>query len=334
MVYFLQARYVHDMRMGKKRKESNLKIGRLIVIIIIFLLSLPVVFAETGLFVEFSPESVISVNVFDNNEYYSALFDPVAGFYEDNEMIAQLVAVTESNVTEVLVEQEIDSDFYGLIIADLKTLAEADAVRIFNSSVLVAERGFDLCNNNGICEQKADVVILAENYLVCGDCEANAQDNYCSLSKDGICDPDCVPIYDCDECNRECLDEEEGYFPVEIASVVDSSGEIAPPAIPEDRQGMEGEAGAQAAFPDEANALLSYAIVLFVAVTLVLSVLFFRKRAAEKESLKMQDEINNLLKQRYSYPQIRIILSRRGFSSYSLDREIRKNYDLWRAKNR
>lgn len=344
-------------------KNIKNKIENKILLIWVFALLIMVtpVLAETALLIEFDPEnSITQIIAVEDNIYYGELFtaSPDRDFLAENDLMVQLY-----DKSRLIGEFESYSEFFSLIPMPLDKIRSVNRITVSDDDINIAKT-ISFCNNNNICEY--DIAQgLAENVLVCTDCKSNAADGYCDEIRDGICDPDCVAEYDCDDCEKECLYEKPE------KTCADERGNVCKPdetctgeyiytadagyscckgdcmirsAVIQkefDKQVDEGfyQAGVAAegqeiAMPETAKNLLLY-LGIFVAIgSVIVLIFYFRKRAGEKESTKLQDEINDLLKQRYNYPQIKLILTRRGYSTYAADKEIKRNYDLWRARNK
>lgn len=73
-----------------------------------------------------------------------------------------------------------------------------------------------LCNNNSVCETK-----YGETVLNCpNDCHSGAGDTLCQPTKDGVCDPDCVPGADPDCSTEPSLLGIRGWVPLIGVGVV------------------------------------------------------------------------------------------------------------------
>ena len=170
---------------------------------VILLMCLPAVFADTMLLVHLGERSIDYVYAVQDNKYYKDLFEASANqdFLEANDLSVQLL-----DSENVIVEQEIDSKNLGFVTAYLDEIKATETIKIVDGGEVFVEREINFCNDNDICEPCDDAgCLLAENVLVCSDCSYNSDDNFCDLSKDGSCDPDCTAQYDCDDCETSCL---------------------------------------------------------------------------------------------------------------------------------
>jgi hypothetical protein len=65
-------------------------------------------------------------------------------------------------------------------------------IEIYQDGEFISGRQISFCNSNGICEPcSGPGCTLIENSLTCLDCPSGAEDYFCDLVQDGICDPDC-----------------------------------------------------------------------------------------------------------------------------------------------
>ena len=89
-------------------------------------------------------------------------------------------------------------EFYNnaSVLLKLPYSQEFSKVEIFHGNIKLGEINIDLCDNDGVCEQK-------ENFLSCPkDCPPGSEDGYCDMVRDRKIDPDCYPGEDPDEyCN-------------------------------------------------------------------------------------------------------------------------------------
>lgn len=188
-------------------KMKNRKFGFLfMVLLLLFALTVQ---AKTALVIDFNlnERSVNSIYTVDDSPYYVDLFESSVDnfFLEQNDLTIQFL----DSVGNAIITKELDSNTLGFVSVDLDDIDKITNMKILRNGAARIEKPVDFCNNNNICEPCTETnCLISENFLVCGDCPANSEDNFCDLQKDNICDPDCVNQYDCDNCKTTCLFEE------------------------------------------------------------------------------------------------------------------------------
>jgi len=311
-------------------------------IIFSVLLLLPAVYAETALIIHFDLKGGTVNHVFaiENNEYYRDSFEGSedSAFLRRNNIFIQL-----SDANKIIFEQEADSENVGFARASIDTIKNTKRITITESGKKTAEKEINFCNNNGICEPCNDARCLsAENALLCADCGHNSDDNFCDLKKDGICDPDCVAKYYCEECQTECLFEE-----IETCESKDGiicnpdercDGEI---VYADDSEqcciGLcmlkeplaQAKRTEQAAEEEKKDANMFFDIMLYAAamISIILALgAVFSYTAAKKSirSRKLKNYVDTSRKKGYNDSQIRNSLASQGIKEQDLEKAMRK----------
>ncbi len=284
-------------------------------LVILFMLALPIVFADNLLRVDFSVSSEEDVTIDDISIIEGDVF---IENYESEYKIKfldtdkQVLLVVPKRV--YVPEPNHAATYYGFYDAsDVDNLWNAfsvnavfddsfDAVVIEKNGVDLAEKSIkqSLCNNDEVCES-------FETHNSCPqDCPSGSEDNYCDNIEDNICDPDCT-LLDKKDCGKEIKEEQQ---PTQIEKPTTTQ--------PQTKE------------PDNLVPLLIILVPIAIIIIIVLLYLGAYNTHLEKSKkqrnalIKIKSYITKSLKQGYKREQIITELKKDGWSEKQIGQAFKK----------
>lgn len=336
---------------------------RLILLISLSLLLLNIVLAakEPLLMINIKEDKVTMVNIIEKNDFYYLFHQDIFEAIEEQDAYYRLKLYANN---KLLIDA---APFPESFIYQFDVTATRIEVIHEKNNKVIFEKEINVCNHNNICEpasQQNDGNQISSNYessLVCSDCKQSADDNFCEIIHDDVCDPDCNNLeYECDEkslASDGLLDNAEFQCKKQFNGDLCKEAEecLTTSIIINSRICCEGVCSEKFTLKEElqegnsnqiseaeqiyvgklkadnsTETTFIITIISVISLILLISVMTFFFMKQKYVNRKLFAEVNELISQ-YNYSQIRTILAKKGYSQAQIEKAIALHYNKYKS---